>query len=60
MKTFACSDAGIGCRGEVTGESEEEVLEKAVAHAKQAHGVDLARSKTLMRYARTFVREETE
>jgi predicted small metal-binding protein len=58
MKRFACRDAGVICRAEVTGETEEEVLEKAVAHAREKHGVDLAQSTTLAGYARSLIRDD--
>ncbi len=58
MKRFACRDAGVLCKAEVTGETEEEVLAKAVAHARDKHGVDLARSTTLAGYARSLVRDD--
>ncbi len=57
MKRFACADAGVVCKAEVTGETEEEVLGKAVEHARSAHGVDLAQSSTLANYARGLIRD---
>ena len=59
MKRFACADAGVVCKAEVTGETEEEVLGKAVEHARNAHGVDLAQSTTLAGYARSLIRDES-
>jgi predicted small metal-binding protein len=58
VKRFACADAGVVCKAEVTGETEEEVLGKAVEHARSAHGVDLAQSTTLANYARSLVRDD--
>ena len=58
-KTFECSDAGLLCRTKVKGESEEEVLEQAVAHAREAHGVDLSGSSTLTRYAASLIRDDS-
>ena len=58
MKRFACADAGVVCKAEVTGETEEEVLGKAVEHARKAHGVDLAQSTTLAGYARSLIRDD--
>ena len=58
MKRFACADAGVLCKAEVTGETEEEVLAKAVEHARAVHGVDLAQSTTLASYARSLVRDD--
>lgn len=58
MKSFSCEHGGVVCDATVTGETEDEVLEKAVAHAREAHGVDLAASSTLARYARSLIRED--
>ena len=58
MKRFACADAGVVCKAEVTGNTEDEVLGKAVEHARKAHGVDLAQSSTLANYARSLIRDD--
>jgi predicted small metal-binding protein len=58
VKRFACRDAGVVCKAEVTGETDEEVLAKAVEHARKKHGVDLSQSKTLANFARSLVRED--
>jgi predicted small metal-binding protein len=42
----------------VTGETEDEVLGKAVEHARSAHGVDLAQSTTLASFARSLIRDD--
>ena len=39
-KVLKCGDVVPGCDFEMTGTSEEEVLQKAAAHAKSAHGLD--------------------
>lgn len=39
MKKFACGDVVAGCDGVVTGETEDEVLAAAAAHAAEAHGM---------------------
>ena len=39
MKQFACGDVVDGCEGVVTGETDEEVLAAAAAHAASAHGM---------------------
>ena len=39
MKKFACGDVVAGCDGVVTGETEDEVLAAAAAHAAAAHGM---------------------
>jgi predicted small metal-binding protein len=58
MKSFACQDAGVVCGARVTGETDEEVLAKAVEHAREAHGVDLTQAQTLVRYARSAIRDD--
>lgn len=39
MKSFACATVVPGCEGVVTGETDDEVLAAAAAHAEQAHGM---------------------
>ena len=46
------------CNAKVTGETEEEVLAKAVEHAREKHGVDLSQSTTLANFARSQIRDE--
>lgn len=58
MKTFECRHGGVVCGAKIHGETEDEVLVKAMAHAKKVHGVDLAQSQTLRRYAKSLVRDE--
>ena len=60
MKSFACRDAGVICRARVTGETEEEVLAKAVEHAREKHGVDLTKSSTLANFAKGLIRDDAE
>lgn len=55
---FSCAPGGVVCNATITGATEDEVLDKAVAHAKDKHGVDLAASQTLARYARSLIVEE--
>ena len=57
-KSFRCQDAGVVCNAEITGETEEEVVAKAVEHAREKHGVDLTQARTLARYAQSLVRDE--
>jgi predicted small metal-binding protein len=40
MKQFACGNVVTGCDGVVRGETEDDVLAAAAAHAKEAHGMD--------------------
>ncbi len=56
-KSFECSHGGVVCRAKIEGETEDEVLAKAVEHAKQAHGVDLTQAQTLARYAQSLIRD---
>ena len=56
-KSFECRHGGVVCRARVTGATDDEVLTKAIEHAKKAHGVDLTISKTLARYAQSLIRE---
>ena len=58
MKSFECQRAGVVCNAKVSGETEDEVLAKAVAHAREAHGVDLAASTTLANYARSTIYDD--
>ena len=58
MKRLACGDTGVVCKAEITGETDEAVLAKAVEHAREAHGVDLTDSQTLVRYARSLIRDD--
>lgn len=57
--SFRCSHGGVSCRATITGASEDEVLTKAVEHAKAKHGVDLAQAQTLARYAQSLIRVES-
>jgi len=57
-KSFRCADAGVVCRAEITGETEGDVLQKAVAHAKEKHGVDLTASTTLANFAKSAIHDE--
>ena len=56
-KTFECRHGGVVCNAKIEGETEDEVLAKAVVHAKSAHGVDLTHAKTLARYAQSLIRD---
>jgi predicted small metal-binding protein len=57
-KTFECRHGGVPCGAKIRGETEDEVLVKAVEHAKRKHGVDLTQAKTLARYAQSLIRDE--
>ena len=58
-KTFECRHGGVVCSARIEGETEEDVLAKAVEHAKSVHGVDLTQAKTLARYAQSLIRDKT-
>ncbi len=58
-KTFECSHGGVVCGAKIEGETEDEVLAKAIEHAQKVHGVDLTQSQTLARYAQSLIREKS-
>jgi predicted small metal-binding protein len=51
---FHCADVGVACRAVTRAGSEEELLDKVAAHARDKHGVEL--NRTLIDYAVTEVR----
>jgi predicted small metal-binding protein len=57
-KVLECGAAGPVCKAKVRGETEEEVLQKAVEHAREDHGVDLSGSSTFAGYLRGLIRDE--
>ena len=57
-KVIECGKAGPVCGAKVKGETEEEVLERALEHARKDHGVDLSGSSTFANYLRTMIRDE--
>jgi len=57
-KSFECQHGGVVCGAKITGDTEEEVLAKAVEHAREKHGVDLTQADTLARYAQSLIRDE--
>lgn len=59
-KSFKCADAGVVCRAKITGETEDEVLQKAIEHAKKRHGVDLTVSTTLAKFAQGAIRDDDQ
>lgn len=56
-KSFECKHGGVVCGARITGDSEDEVVARAVEHAREKHGVDLSASKTLAAFARSLVRD---
>jgi predicted small metal-binding protein len=57
-KSFQCHHGGVQCKAKITGATEDDVLAKAVEHAKRAHGVDLTQAQTLARYAKSLIVDE--
>ncbi len=39
-KSICCRDVGVPCDFTATGDTVEEIMAKAAAHAKEAHGMD--------------------
>ncbi len=56
MKTLHCSDAGFDCKGVISGNTEEEVLNQAAEHALMVHGV--AVTAELAVQLKTLIKEE--
>lgn len=50
-----CADLGLTCGATVEADTEEELLAKVAAHARDDHGVEL--NDTLIDYALTHVRQ---
>lgn len=53
---FRCADVGVVCRGKVTAETADDLIQKVAAHAADAHDVPEL-SQTLIDYAVTTVRD---
>ena len=56
-KTFECRHGGVVCNAKIRGETEDEVLQRAVEHARKVHKVDLTQAQTLARYAQSLIRD---
>lgn len=56
MKTLHCRDAGFACDAVVQAATEEEVLNSAVQHAAQVHGVTV--TPDMAAQIKTLIREE--
>lgn len=41
MKEIACGDVVPGCGFKASAETEQELLRKVAAHAKEAHGIEV-------------------
>ena len=57
-KSFRCADAGVPCRKKIIGDTDKEVVEQAVEHAREKHGVDILQAQTLARFAQAAIRDE--
>lgn len=51
---FRCADVGLACGDTVAAGSEDELVERIVAHARDEHDVEL--NQTLIDYVRAQVR----
>ena len=40
MRTLHCKDAGFDCEGVIRAETDNQVLQGAAQHAREAHGVE--------------------
>jgi predicted small metal-binding protein len=58
-KVLKCSDVNPGCNFEIRGNSEDEVLKQAAAHAKTAHNMQNIPPDVLSK-ARSAIRDEGE
>lgn len=56
---FRCANVGVVCKGRVTADTAEELIQKVAAHAAEAHDVPEL-SQTLIDYAVTTVRASEE
>lgn len=57
LKVVNCRDVGFDCDGVVRASSEEEVLKKVAAHAREAHGLEHV-SDEVVQKVRSVMREE--
>jgi|GraSoi2013_100cm_1033763.scaffolds.fasta_scaffold480596_1 predicted small metal-binding protein len=58
-KVLKCSDLNPGCNFEMRGNSEDDILKQATAHAKTAHNMQNAPPEILSK-ARSAIRDEGE
>jgi predicted small metal-binding protein len=56
MKVLHCSDAGFDCKAVVRGNTDDEILQQAAVHAKEAHGVDV--TPEMAAQIKTLIKEE--
>ncbi len=57
MRDFHCSDAGMKCDFVAKGSSDDEILQKAGQHARQAHGMQV--TPDLEKTVRGLIHDET-
>ncbi len=55
-KVLRCRDTGAACDWEVRADSEEEILQKAAQHAKEAHQMEV--TPELAATVRRLIRDE--
>lgn len=58
MKILHCSDAGFDCKAVIYAATDEEVLNQAAAHAKEAHGVTV--TPKLARQIKALIKDEKQ
>ena len=58
-KVLKCSDLNPGCNFEMRGNSEDDILKQATAHAKTAHNMQNVPAEILSK-ARSAIRDEAE
>jgi predicted small metal-binding protein len=58
-KVLKCSDLNPGCNFEMRGNSEDDILKQATAHAKTAHNMQNIPPEVLSK-ARSAIRDEGE
>lgn len=56
---FRCADVGVVCRGKITADTAEDLIQKVAAHAADAHDVPEL-SQTLVDYAVSTVRVQED
>jgi len=56
-KVLNCRDVGFDCEGVIRAETEDEVMQQAAAHARDAHGLDQITSE-VAEQIRAQIRDE--
>lgn len=60
MKKFACRNIGLECGFEASAESEEELMQKIAAHAKEAHNMETIDEATMQKVKGAIEDEPSE